>query len=229
MRFSLRHSFALIFVAFTLLSCSSSPVNVPQTYAQQADQAMSGYRLNKVAFYGYELQKPTPTLPSGVSVQFDKQSGGNKYIFPDPKGSFTFITLYENAGILTRITLTRADTSSSQSDRFYDNLLENARESYPANVLVNSGIGAYMHFLNDPDEWRKKYVEYLEKQDDKSMYATKRKQFHYGLHEFLRTVSFDQFPGQANKIYVSADYVAVDYEQASKNYVDRQSKSLNGI
>lgn len=220
----------LTLAALVLYACgASSPEKMSLTYAEQADRDMPSYSLNKSVFYGYQPGRPLPPLPSGVSIQFDKQSGGNKYVFADPKGTFTFITLYETGGLLTRVTLTRKDTSASQSNDFYKMMLQTAADSYPKKVLVDSGIGAYMHFDNDPDKWRENYVVYLEKKDQKNMYKLGRQGFHLGLHESLKTVSINQFAGRESKYYVTMDYVTAAYEQAAKNAIKGLQKSIQEI
>jgi len=208
------------------VGCQSQPAKPSNPYLDQAKQDMPAYLVNKNQFYGYELLNPVPALLTGTKVQFDKQTGGNKYVFPDPKKAFTFITLYETNGILTRLTLSRADVSTSQSEQFYQMVMKNAEKTYPDKVLVNSGIGAFMHFINNPNEWQSQYAEYLQAKNKKAMYKLNTKGFNYGLHESLKTVSFNQFAGEKNKVYVVVDYITSEYERASKNTVQNHGDAL---
>lgn len=221
---------AILFIGFTLLaSCSIIPekeappektttkiINEtkPEVSIDVAEQKVSDFKLNKSSFYGYKLLEPIPRFASKVTIQKDIYTGGTKFILPDPQNAFSFITLYQNNGVLTRLTLTRKDTHSSQSNAFYKMLIKQAEQKYPEEILVDSGIGAYMHFYNSKEQWKTKYREFLENKKNEDIYHISLDKFHYGLHDSLKTVSIDQFPGKQNETYVKVDYITSSYEEA---------------
>lgn len=219
-----------LFIGFTLLaSCSLIPEkqvppektttetiikNKPEVSVDLVEQKVPDFTLNKASFYGYKLLQPIPRFDSKVTIQKDIYTGGTKFILPDPENAFSFITLYQNNGMLTRLTLTRKDTNSSQSSAFYQMLIKQAEKKYPKDILVDSGIGAYMHFYNSEELWKRKYREFLENKKNQDTYHISLDKFYYGLHDSLKTVSFDQFPGQKNETYVKVDYITSNYEEA---------------
>ena len=190
---------------------------------EQTRKALIEYKLSKTSFYGIQLNKPLDTLPSGTRIRFDKQSGGNQYIFPDPKNAFTQITLYQTDGIVTRMKLIRQDETTYKADRFYQMVLDNTSKAYPDKIVVDSGIGTYIQFENDLDQWQEKYAEHLAVQNSDNYLSNSRRKFHYGYHEFLKSVSIDKFYGTDNKVYVTVDYITKDYLQA----VDKQLLGLS--
>ena len=225
----------LIFIGVALIaSCSLSPEkkvtseknttekittektnpNRPDAAVGLAESKISDFTLNKSSFYGYRLLEPIPTFTSRVNIQQDIYTGGTKYILPDPENSFSLITLYQNNGLLTRITLIRKDTSSSQSNAFYQMLIDQAEKKYPKDILVDSRIGAYMHFYNSEEEWKRKYEEFIENKKNYDPYQVSLVNFHYGLHDSLKSISFDQYPGKKNETYVKVDYITSNYEEA---------------
>ena len=212
-----------------LAACSSEP---PKYYSieDNARQNMANYRLDRNEFYGFTLLQPITNTPAGTAVKIDEQTGGKKYIFKDPEQTFSIITLYESAGVLTRITLARSDESARQSEQFYQNLLDQAKQDYPKNIFVDSGIGAYMHFLNDSDAWVKEYADFESaKLDKKQRYSSVARPFSKGLHQSLATISFNQFAGKANKTYVMVDYITIQYQIAGKNQSNQMKSKMIGI
>ena len=218
----------VLFLPFITIGCvSNSSKTIDKNYDNQADSLISNYSITKNSFYGYELLKPLPQI-SNVSAKVDSQTGGSKYVFPDPKKNFSVITIYVNDGVITRLTLAKAHDSGVASDKFWNLIIEQANESYPKEILRHSGIGSYIKFLNSPQTWKERYREHFSKKAAGD-YSYMGKTFDYGYHPSLASISFDQFSGKEGKVYITIDYITSQYRQNLSNHSDQLRKKISDI
>jgi len=201
----------LIFSACSSDSRRSSDENrVDEKYYIEADKNLDEYRLTRNEFYGYSLMQPVK-LPANAVVEIDVDTGGNIYRIKDPAGVFTEVVLYVNNGLLSRLTLTKVSDIPARAQRFYRGLVENAEKTYPAKILINTGIGAHMSFVNDKTQWLDQYARYLEQKSRPKSMSWYDKPFTTGLHASLRSIFFEILTIKGRNLQVNADYITAFY------------------
>ena len=212
---------SLFFLSFFVVVFLQGCISSPEKQSGDGSKGFAYYTVSRNNFYGFDLLERPANIPANAKAQIDANTGGKKYIFADSGNVFSVITAYENDGKLTRLTLGKSHASASEADKFWRLILDKAKETYPREIVVNSGIGAYIRFANSREDWNQQYREF---KNTRSMEA-----FNVGYHKHLSTIAFDQFAGKDGKIFTTIDYITSAYQAKRGTKTDSLKRKLDSI